>query len=238
MGTGYRRLRAPAFAGIAVAVAAALPAQAAETKSASKQESIGVLTGLAVGAAAGGPVGAVIGAAAGGWLGDRYHRQAVANKELSSSLDKSETARVQLASSLNESTAERAHLADLAARSSDLATDIGFRTDDASLTEESVARLKKLGALASAVPGAKVRVAGYADPRGAQDYNLALSQRRADAVAVVLKDAGLGVDRVVVEAHGADAANCADGDVDGYAFERRVTVRIEGAENPALARSQ
>jgi outer membrane protein OmpA-like peptidoglycan-associated protein len=238
MGTGYRRLRAPAFAGIAVAVAAALPAQAAEPKSASKQEKIGVVTGLAVGAAAGGPVGAVVGAAAGAWLGDRYHRQAVANTELASNLDKTETERAHLASSLNESTAERAHLADIAARSSDLATDIGFRTDDASLTDESVARLKKLGALASAVPGAKVRVAGYADPRGAQDYNLALSQRRADTVAAVLKDAGLGIDRVIVEAHGAEAATCAEGDLDGYAFERRVTVRIEGAENPALARSQ
>ena len=237
MGTGYRRLRAPAFAGIAVAVAAALPVQAAEHKSASKQENIGVLTGLAVGAAAGGPIGAVVGAAAGAWIGDRYHKQAVANQELTSNLDKSEVERVHLATSLSESTAERARLADLAARSSDLATDIGFRTDDASLTDESVVRLKKLGALASAVPGAKVRVAGYADPRGAEAYNLALSQRRADAVAAILKDAGLGADRMVVEAHGAEAT-CAEGDLDGYAFERRVTVRIEGTENPALARSQ
>ena len=106
MGTGYRRLRAPALAGIAVAVAAALPAQAAEPKSASKQEKIGVVTGIAVGAAAGGPVGAVLGAAAGAWLGDRYHRQAVANTELASNLDKTETERAALASSLNESTAE------------------------------------------------------------------------------------------------------------------------------------
>jgi outer membrane protein OmpA-like peptidoglycan-associated protein len=197
-----------------------------------------VLTGLAVGAAAGGPIGAVVGAAAGAWIGDRYHKQAVANQELTSNLDKSEAERVHLASSLSESTAERARLADLAARSSDLATDIGFRTDDASLTDESVTRLKKLGALASAVPGAKVRIAGYADPRGADAYNLALSQRRADAVAAILKDAGLGADRMVVEAHGAGAATCAEGDLDGYAFERRVTVRIEGTENPALARSQ
>jgi outer membrane protein OmpA-like peptidoglycan-associated protein len=98
-------------------------------------------------------------------------------------------------------------------------------------------RVKKLGALASAVPGAKVRVAGYADPRGTETYNLALSQRRADAVAAVLKDAGLGADRVIVEAHGADAATCAEGDLDGYAFERRVTLSIEGA-NAALARTQ
>jgi outer membrane protein OmpA-like peptidoglycan-associated protein len=236
MGTGYRKLRAPALAGIAVAVAAALPVQAAEQK-ASKEENVGVLTGLAVGAVAGGPIGALVGAGAGAWLGDRYHRQAVTNKALGADLDKSEKERVQLASSLQQSTAEQTRLADLAARSADLATDIGFRTDDAALTEESMVRLKKLGALASAVPGAKVRVAGYADPRGTETYNLALSQRRADAVAAVLKDAGLGADRVIVEAHGAEAAACAEGDLDGYAFERRVTVQIEGT-NASLARAQ
>src|SRR3979490_3096570 len=75
---------------IALAVAAAcvtaLPVHAEETvtvrQPASKQENIGVVTGLAVGAAAGGPVGAIVGAAAGAWLGDRYHKQAVARPEL------------------------------------------------------------------------------------------------------------------------------------------------------------
>src|SRR3981081_4837045 len=70
---------------IALAVAAAcvtaLPVHAegivTGRQPASKQENIGVVTGLAVGAAAGGPVGAIVGAAAGAWLGDRYHKQAV-----------------------------------------------------------------------------------------------------------------------------------------------------------------
>jgi outer membrane lipoprotein SlyB len=86
--------------GIAVAVAASLPVHADTTptpdRKASKQENIGVLTGLAVGAAAGGPIGAVVGAAAGGLLGDRYHKQQVARQTLAADLSQSEAQRKQL----------------------------------------------------------------------------------------------------------------------------------------------
>ncbi len=87
------RYRSVALA-VAVACVAALPVhaenstvtvqteqQTTKPKSASKQESIGIVTGLAVGAVAGGPIGAVIGAAVGAWMGDHYHKQVVARHE-------------------------------------------------------------------------------------------------------------------------------------------------------------
>jgi len=40
----------------------------------------------------------------------------------------------------------------------------------------------------------------------------------------------------VIEAHGEHESTSADGDLEGYAFERRVTVRIEqSAEEKAVA---
>ena len=51
--------------------------------------------------------------------------------------------------------------------------------------------------------GATVDVVAYASPEGAAEYNMALSQRRADAVAAYLRAKGVKVDRV--EAKGADS---------------------------------
>src|ERR1700758_4609650 len=104
MNTISKKLRAGALGLTLVATSVvALPVYAqvdsgtAPPRKASKQENVGVVTGLAVGAAAGGPVGAIIGAAAGGWLGDRYHKKAVANESLKADLGQSESQRTMLA---------------------------------------------------------------------------------------------------------------------------------------------
>jgi outer membrane protein OmpA-like peptidoglycan-associated protein len=95
----------------------------------------------------------------------------------------------------------------------------------------------KLGALAAALPDAKVRVSGYADPRGSVAVNEALSKRRADAVAAVLTSSGVSPDRLIVEAHGKSESQTSEGDMDGYAFDRRVTVTIERTAPAAVARN-
>ena len=104
--------------------------------------------------------------------------------------------------------------------------DVNFRTNDDSIAVQTMPPLLKLGALALAVPEARVRVAGYADPRGSDAYNDQLSLRRAQAVAAVLASAGVPAERILIEAHGKSEADCGEGDLDGYAFERRVTVRL------------
>src|SRR5215831_11762429 len=86
---------------LAAACAAALPVHAQE-RPASKQEKIGVASGIAVGAVAGGPIGAVVGAAAGAWLGDRYHKQSVKNDGLATDLSKSQTERASLEKNVAE----------------------------------------------------------------------------------------------------------------------------------------
>jgi len=247
MGTWTTKIRGPAVGlGIAVAVAASLPIHAdtspAPDRKASKQENIGVLTGLAVGAAAGGPIGAVVGAAAGGLLGDRYHKQQVARQTLAADLSQSEAERKQLIqhvaeldTSLHDSQVAKQRLSDALQSAHELATDVCFRTDDATLDEQTSARLQKIAKLAGAIPDAKVKVDGYADPRGADDYNMELSLKRAQAVADVLTAAGLAPDRVIVDAHGAHESTSAQGDLDGYALERRVTIQLEGASGEKLA---
>src|SRR5215472_9833287 len=198
-----------------------------------RSEDIGIVTGLAVGAAAGGPVGAVIGAAAGGLFGDHYHKEKQTRTALAADLRKSEAERARLAASLNEvSGSQDAQLKQTLAAVDTIGMDVSFRTDDASIKVEDMAPLLKLGALAAAVPDAKLRIAGFADPRGPAAYNDALSQRRAEAVAAALACGGIERERLIIEAHGASESTSRDGDLDAYALDRHVAVRLE---RPAAA---
>jgi outer membrane protein OmpA-like peptidoglycan-associated protein len=236
-------IRNPGRAALALAVAACiagLPAFAGEAAgdpdSNAKAEDIGIVAGLAVGAAAAGPIGAVVGAAAGGLLGDRYYRKKKAAADLSADLGRSEAERTRLAvsvaeldGSLTRSQTRGAQLEHSLAAVDAVGMDVRFRTDEASIQVEDLGPLLKLGALAATIPDARVRVAGFADPRGAPAYNDALSQRRAEAVAAALVCSGVEHERLILEAHGAGESTSSAGDLDAYALDRRVTVRLERA---------
>lgn len=238
-------LKSPVIGLTLAALAATAPAWAdpATSDSNAKSEDIGIVTGMAVGVAAAGPIGAVIGAAAGGLLGDRYHKEKETKAALAADLRNSEAERTRLASSvaqLNGSLADAqiqgTQLEHTRAATDAVGMDVSFRTDDTAIKVEDMAPLLKLGALAAAVPDAKLRVAGFADPRGAPAYNDELSKRRAEAVAAALECGGIAPERLIIEAHGAGESASAAGDLDAYALDRRVTVRLERATpTPASA---
>ncbi len=217
---------------------AALPARADEVvvqaQGQSKQATAGGVTGLLVGAAAGGPIGAIVGLTAGVILGDRYHQQKTASAVLAADLGASETERARLAqhvaeldTTLNAAQARDALQERALQQTNELGIDVAFRTNEDSISLQALLPLMKLGALAAALPQAQVRVAGFTDPRGDDDYNQALSLRRAQAVAAVLASAGVAAERVVIEAHGKSDSTSGAGDLDAYAFDRRVSVRLE-----------
>jgi outer membrane protein OmpA-like peptidoglycan-associated protein len=235
---------------------AALPVSAAQTavatgpQPASKQENIGVLTGAAVGAAAGGPIGAMVGMVAGGLLGYHYHRQSLANHDLAAQNHVLTAQNHSLAASLSQTQQDRQALAgklDLASHSltaveaqradldrtvqlsDDIETDVAFKTADDSVNTLQLPALRKIGALAASLPpGAKVRIDGYADPRGPATFNDNLSLRRAQTVALTLEKAGCPQDKLVIAAHGSSESTSPRGDLDAYALDRRVTVRLQG----------
>jgi outer membrane protein OmpA-like peptidoglycan-associated protein len=208
----------------------------------SKPADFGAVTGLAIGAVAAGPVGAVVGAAAGALLGDRYHHQAQTAAALTAELRQSEDQRAQLTGNvaalddaLSQAQARGTELAAELAHTDQLGLDVSFRTDDDSVAAQAMSPLLKLGALAASMPQTEISVAGFADPRGSDAYNQELSRRRALNVAAVLTSAGVPSERIRIEAHGKDAAP-PDGDLDTYAFERRVSVRLQLPGAPEVAR--
>jgi outer membrane protein OmpA-like peptidoglycan-associated protein len=233
-------------------------ALAGEPKSTPPQEPAGFITGGVIGGFAAGPVGAVIGAGIGTWLGNRVHRAGEAAKaEAHATLlesDKSQlqaekaalqsetgdlaetnralTARLdQLSHSVEAAQAAKDESAgDGAARVLDgLQGDVLFRTGSAEITPEMAHGIQVLAEAVAKSPALKVRVDGYADPRGTVETNLKLSIARANAVRDLFLAAGVEEQALEINAYGKSQSGAADND--GYALERRVrlTLQAEGA---------
>lgn len=209
----YDRWQAAAACAALFATSAQLPAATGEPR-ASGKETAGVASGLAVGAAAGGPFGALIGAATGAWLGDRMHRQGMAQSAAEQRLN----AQRQLSVGLMLTTR--------------------FRTDQTELRAEDISALQGLASLLRERPDLQARICGYTDPRGSVAYNEVLAMRRATAVAAVLQQAGVPAERLQLQGFAAQGivapgttedgtASAVKPDLDGYALERRVTVEVQ-----------
>lgn len=72
-----------------------------------------------------------------------------------------------------------------------------------------------------------IRVAGHADERGTTDYNLALGQRRADAVRSHLSRAGLPLHRMTTTSYGEENPADKSASEQAWAANRRVEVTAD-----------
>jgi peptidoglycan-associated lipoprotein len=113
---------------------------------------------------------------------------------------------------------------------------VHFAYDDAMVRPADVAALDRFARVASKhYPGAKITVEGFADPAGSPQYNLALSQRRAESVRQHIADRGIDPSLVNAVGYGEtrlvkrDAAR----DMPGAALNRRVVFVIETPANAA-----
>ena len=80
-----------------------------------------------------------------------------------------------------------------------------FGYDSANLEQGAMEQLEKLGVLIKRNPKATFRVEGYTDSLGGADYNLELSQRRADGVKTYLVQS-MGISPAQIETHGYGAS--------------------------------
>lgn len=200
----------------------ALFAQTASA-AASREENIGVGTGAVVGALAGGPVGFIIGAAIGAKLGDSFHEKSDRIDNLQSSLQVSRESRDDLNAAVKQlQDIARPELVSLMQAGIDM--DLLFRTDEYALTDTTGDRLAQMAGMLANMPGVRIQLDGFADERGDAEYNYALSERRVEFVRNMFITAGVHPTRISASAHGESVAQ--DPDVDSYALERRVSVRL------------
>ena len=189
------------------------------------------------GAALGGPVGLVVGVAAGDYLGNKVNQAdqlGVEQLEMQSDLAVAQQEAEQLRIALHNARVAIHQYETLALDT--LQQDILFRTASDAPDEKATRRLQSLVSYLSVNPAVNVRLDGYADPRGADEYNLSLSQQRVDSVRRFLQDAGIDEDRIRVNAYGDRLSTAEKGDTDAYALERVVTIELTGSsENEAVA---
>jgi len=113
--------------------------------------------------------------------------------------------------------------------------DVLFRTGSAEIAPEMANGIHVLAAAVAKSPSLKVRVDGYADPRGTADTNLKLSEARANAVRDLFLAAGVGDEALEINAYGKSQSVAADSD--GYALERRVRLTLQAQGQAAVAQS-
>jgi peptidoglycan-associated lipoprotein len=97
-----------------------------------------------------------------------------------------------------------------------------FGFDEAGLGAEARAILARVGDCVQSVPGRGVVLVGHTDPRGTEEYNVALSERRARTVADYLARLGIDPDRFRVVPRGeTQASSTRETD---WARDRRVEI--------------
>ena len=216
-------------------------AHAGDENKFTKEEGVGMFSGAAAGAIVGGPIGAAVGLMFGGILGDsvgtasraQLHAKQIEEQSKQLEQELSDT-RIALAKA-SESSGGDQMLDELAQR---LRADVMFRTNDATMDADVVSKLEDLGKLLALHGQLEVQLHGFADPRGSAEKNLELSLERANAVREALIRGGAAPEQIQLSAHGSDLTTAAKGDLEAYAWERRVSLAIRPTAAPAVARNE
>lgn len=120
-------------------------------------------------------------------------------------------------------------LADLQAKKTDRGMvvtlgDVLFDTGQANLKPGADLVLGRLATFLSANPQTKVLIEGHTDSRGSDDYNIGLSQRRAEAVATALTARGISSDSVRTKGRGRAYPVASNETPEGRQQNRRVEI--------------
>jgi outer membrane protein OmpA-like peptidoglycan-associated protein len=107
--------------------------------------------------------------------------------------------------------------------------DVLFASGAANLNPNGDPHLAKLAAFLNKYMDRTVLIVGYTDSIGGQDYNLGLSQRRADSVKIYLVQQGIDSSRLSASGQGMSSPVADNSSATGRQQNRRVEVVIENS---------
>lgn len=106
-----------------------------------------------------------------------------------------------------------------------------FDYDSAVLDATSQDKLRAQAAWLSKYPNVRVTIEGHCDERGTREYNLALGDRRAEAVRTYLTSLGISGDRVTTISYGKERPDAVGSDEESWARNRRGVTMVRGGAN-------
>lgn len=109
----------------------------------------------------------------------------------------------------------------IATAANDLQTVVYFGFDQSDITTEAANVLNQHASLLASNTNASVLVAGHTDERGSREYNMALGERRAQAVRDYLASKGVNPANIQVISYGEEQPAAAGSSEDAYAQNRR-----------------
>jgi len=191
------------------------------------QSGAGAIVGHQLGATGpGAAIGAGLGLVSGGLTGFGLDRNEKTEFELQAKLKKIE----------NDSSETRARLRDNQAaidygqiRSVPaLAYQVYFDENQTNLRSGAITELETLAdAIISDANVTRVKITGHSDDTGDKEYNMSLSQKRAESVLAYLKGRGITSSRLRLEAKGSSEPIANNSSAEGRSKNRRVTVTLE-----------
>lgn len=152
-------------------------------------------------------IGAVVGGAAGGYIGNRMDRQA---ERIEEEIPGAEVTRV--GEGINVTFNEDAG--------------VYFDTNKSAVKGTSATTLDKLAGIFQEYPKTFVLVEGHTDSAGPDDYNMNLSQQRAESVTKYLVAKGISAGRFTTKWYGESQPKADNATVEGKAKNRRVELAI------------
>jgi outer membrane protein OmpA-like peptidoglycan-associated protein len=108
--------------------------------------------------------------------------------------------------------------------------DVLFDTGKAQLKSGAQRPIDQIAAFLNENPERRVQVEGFTDSQGTNDYNLELSQSRADAVAMAIIQRGIDAQRVRALGYGEEYPKASNTDAGSRQLNRRVEVIVSNSE--------
>lgn len=203
------------------------PNKVTELKQATAFTSLGVL-----GLAAAGPVGMLVGAIGGAYVGEQIKKaDGMEALELVNTNTEIQLKRLERDLDLRNHEMARLEQATL----ENLELQILFPTGSDELTPQGKQQVLALGRFLVQNPNLQIHLQGHSDPRGTDEYNDVLSHQRALSIQSALEQVGINTQRINVTAHGSAYSTATRGNLDSYAFDRRVQIEIIKQESNSLA---
>ena len=107
---------------------------------------------------------------------------------------------------------------------------IQFRTASKELEPHYLQSLRQIASMVKSNPDLQIQLFGYADRRGDEKYNLALSEKRAESVKLELLKLGVDVAQIEAGGYGEAQPTAYTQDNESDFFDRRVVLRMSANE--------